>query len=258
MKKSKIFIVTTLFVIFLVGMSAYSKSSIDDTKNTKSEPNNTSDSRDNDTSFNDSTTDDNSNNNREEVSILNSGSEEENNIGADIKTDKESSTNSTNDLKGNEDTQEKSTPEEMDKKRGDVLDNIQKELNALPNKIEGSRKEFLERLDNIQRELDSLPDKKFSDTGTTNAMKNYYGISDEKYDIVLNRIYDLLKKELTPETMERLKTEQIKWIEQKEVEAEKEIQKYAGKTHEWVAYYISSYESTKERCYELVNEYITD
>lgn len=80
----------------------------------------------------------------------------------------------------------------------------------------------------------------------------------EKYDIVLNSIYDLLKKELTPETMERLKTEQIKWIEQKEAEAEKERQKYAVKTHEWVAYFISSYESTKERCYELVNEYITD
>ncbi|MED4056031.1 hypothetical protein P4654_18115 [Niallia taxi] len=32
--------------------------------------------------------------------------------------------------------------------------------------------------------------------------------------------------------------EQIKWIERKEAEAENERQKYAGKTHEWVAYYI--------------------
>ncbi|WP_328178795.1 lysozyme inhibitor LprI family protein [Niallia taxi] len=56
--------------------------------------------------------------------------------------------------------------------------------------------------------------------------------------LALNRIYDLLKQELTPETMESLKMEQIKWIERKEAEAENERQKYAGKTHEWVAYYI--------------------
>ena len=254
MKKSKVFILKTVLVIFLVGMSACSKSSIDDTNNnTKSEPNNVSESKDNanGTSFNDSTNDDN-NNNQEEVAITNSSSEEEDNMSTS-NTDKESSTASSSEVKEYEDI-----PAEMDEKRKKVLDNIQKELNALPTEIEGSREEFLKKLDNIQRELDSLPDKKYSDTGTTNAMKNYYGISYEKYDIVLNRIYDLLKKELTPETMERLKTEQIKWIEQKEAEAEKERQKYAGKTHEWVAYFISSYESTKNRCYELVNEYITD
>ncbi|MEK4670192.1 lysozyme inhibitor LprI family protein [Niallia sp. FSL R7-0271] len=251
MKKRKIFILTTLLVIFLLGMSACSKSSIDDTNNTKSKPNNT----DNET--NDSNTDDNSNNNPEEVSITNSGSKKEDNIGTNRNTDNKSSTSSS-DVKGSEDTQEKSIPAEMDEKRKEVLDNIQKELNALPTEIEGSRKEFLERLDNIQRELNSLPDKKYSDTGTTNAMKNYYGISYEKYDIALNKIYDLLKKELLPETMKNLKTEQNKWIEQKEAKAEKERKKYAGKTHEWVADFISSYESTKERCYELVNLYITD
>ncbi len=57
----------------------------------------------------------------------------------------------------------KENPEEWDEKRKEVFDNIQKELNAFPTEIEGSRKEFLERLDCIQRELDSLPDKKYSE-----------------------------------------------------------------------------------------------
>ncbi|MBU5342382.1 DUF1311 domain-containing protein [Caldibacillus hisashii] len=125
-------------------------------------------------------------------------------------------------------------------------------------KIEGRRTEFIEKLDSIQKELDTLPAKKDSDKGVTNAMKDYYGISYEKYDEALNEIYVLLKKELSPETMKDLKAEQINWIEQKEDKANEERQKYEGGTNENVAYYTSLYESTKDRCYELVNNYMTD
>ncbi|MFI8684781.1 lysozyme inhibitor LprI family protein [Rossellomorea sp. NPDC077527] len=124
-------------------------------------------------------------------------------------------------------------------------------------KIEG-KQTYIERLDNIQKELDAMPDKKDSDKGVTNAMKNYYGVSYEKYDDALNEIYALLKKELSPEVMAELKTEQLKWIEEKKEKAEKERLKYEGGTFEYVAWYISLYESTKDRCYELVEEYMTN
>jgi uncharacterized protein YecT (DUF1311 family) len=138
-------------------------------------------------------------------------------------------------------------------------DNLQGEnTTKAVTKIKGSKNAYLERLDNIQKELDALPEKKDSDKGVTNAMKNYYGISYEKYDEELNEIYALLKKELSPEVMSDLKTEQIKWIEQKEKKADDERLKYNGGTFEHVAMYISLYESTKERCYELVNTYMTD
>ena len=122
-------------------------------------------------------------------------------------------------------------------------------------KVEGKQK-YIEKLDNIQKELDAMPDKKDSDKGVTNAMKNYYGVSYEKYDDALNEIYALLKKELSPEVMAELKTEQLQWIEEKEEKAEKERLKYEGGTFENVAWYISLYESTKDRCYELVEEYM--
>ncbi|WML38134.1 lysozyme inhibitor LprI family protein [Neobacillus sp. OS1-2] len=125
-------------------------------------------------------------------------------------------------------------------------------------KIEGRRNEFIERLDNIQIELDAMPEKKDSDNGITNAMKNYYGVSFERYDKILNEIYALLQKELSPETTKDLKNEQMKWIEQKEDRANEERLKYKGGTFENVAYYISLYNSTKERSYELVNTYMTD
>ena len=136
-----------------------------------------------------------------------------------------------------------------------ITENIQEDNTS---KIEGRRNEFIERLDNIQKELDAMPEKKDSDKGVTNAMKNYYGISYETYDKILNEIYALLQKELSPETMKDLKNEQIKWIKQKEDMANEERLKYNGGTFENVAYYISLYKSTKERCYELVNTYMTD
>jgi uncharacterized protein YecT (DUF1311 family) len=130
-----------------------------------------------------------------------------------------------------------------------------KEQDPAVTKVEG-KQAYIEKLDNLQKELDAMPDKKASDKGVTNAMKNYYGVSYEKYDDALNEIYALLKKELSPDVMKELKAEQLKWIDEKEAKAEKERLKYEGGTFEYVAWYISLYESTKARCYELVEEYM--
>jgi uncharacterized protein YecT (DUF1311 family) len=125
-------------------------------------------------------------------------------------------------------------------------------------KIEVKRKEFLERLDNIQKELDALPEKKDSDAGITSAMRSYYGRSYDMYDKALNEIYSLLKKQLSAEVMKNLQAEQIEWIKQKETLANKEAAQYRGGTFEFVAYNVSLFQSTKERCYELVNKYMID
>jgi len=124
--------------------------------------------------------------------------------------------------------------------------------------LEGRRGEFLRRLDNIQVELDALPEKVDSDAGVTNAMKNYYGRSYDRYDKELNEIYAILKEHLSPDVMEGLRTEQVAWIKHKEAEARKEESQYKGGSFEFVAGYISLYESTKDRCYELVNTYMTE
>lgn len=140
-----------------------------------------------------------------------------------------------------------------------INDNTQESNPRNPvTKIEGRRKEFIEKLDNIQKELDSLPEKKDSDAGITNAMRSFYGISYDMYDKALNEIYALLKKQLSPETMQNLQSEQIKWIEKKEATATNEAEKYKGGSFEFVAYNSSLYGTTKNRCYELVNNYMTD
>ena len=100
-------------------------------------------------------------------------------------------------------------------------------------KVEGRRNEYIERLDNIQKKLDELPEKKNADEG-------------------------MLKEELSPEIMNDLEIKQLKWIEEKEGKAREEEAKFKGGTFEPVAGYIVLYEATKEKCYELVNQYMTD
>ncbi len=91
-----------------------------------------------------------------------------------------------------------------------INDNTQESNPRNPvTKIEGRRKEFIEKLDNIQKELDSLPEKKDSDAGITNAMRSFYGISYDMYDKALNEIYALLKEQLSSETMQNLQSEQL-------------------------------------------------
>lgn len=135
----------------------------------------------------------------------------------------------------------------VDKNNGEVVD-----------KIDGRREEFLGRLDCIQKQLDNLPIKKDSDEGITNAMRSYYGEAYEMYDEALNEIYSLLKEQLPQDTMKNLQDEEVKWIKQKEDSANKSVSDYKGGTFEFVAYNSSLYQSTKDRCYELVTNYMTD
>jgi len=230
MNKNKFFTEAILLVILLLGLSACSNSSNETpSSNNQTEPENIEETTDEP-----STNDDASEN---------------------IEEPNPSDQSESDDANNNNDSKQENNIEE---KRQESLATIQKVLDALPDKIAGNKQVFLERLDNLQKELDTLPDKEGSDSGATNAMKNYYGISYEKYDEALNAIYATLKKDLSQETMQDLQTKQLKWIEEKESKAEEERLKYDGGTFENVALYISLYESTKERCYVLVNENMTD
>lgn len=136
-----------------------------------------------------------------------------------------------------------------------VIKNIQ-ETNTT--KIEGRKEEFIGRLDSIQKQLDILPQKKDSDAGITSAMVSYYRESYDMYDKALIEIYSLLKEQLHEDSMKNLQTEQVKWMQQKENTANKAALEFKGGTLESVAYISSSYKSTKDRCYELVENYMTN
>lgn len=154
--------------------------------------------------------------------------------------------------------QNKQVTDSTDNNESPVSETVDKNNSKEVDKIDGRREEFLGRLDCIQKQLDNLPIKKDSDAGITSAMRGYYGIAYEMYDEALNEIYSILKEQLPEDTMKNLQTEETKWIKQKEDSANKSASDYKGGTFEFVAYGSSVYQSTKDRCYELVNNYMTD
>ncbi|WP_455539357.1 lysozyme inhibitor LprI family protein [Terrisporobacter sp.] len=53
-----------------------------------------------------------------------------------------------------------------------------------------------------------------------------------------------------------MKSEEVVWIKHRDKKAENDASEYAGGTMEGLVYVGSLADSTKERCYELVNTYM--
>lgn len=174
-------------------------------------------------------------------------------------TNKPDSTNNIKEDKNSETKTEKNQQVNNTNEATSKKDNVQENTTVnKTQKIKGRKQEFLNKLDSIQKELDNSPEKKEADTGVTLAMRSYAQKEYDMYDKELNDIYGLLKKELSPEVMKSLQAEEVEWIEQKEAKAKKEASQYEGGTLAPVVYISSLYESTKQRCYDLVNNYMTD
>ena len=84
-------------------------------------------------------------------------------------------------------------------------------------------------------------------------MKNIIFIS---IDPIINEIYGVLKQQLSTDDMSKLKKEQIKWISDRDDKAKKASLEYKDGTAEQLVYTSSLAQTTKERCYELVEKYM--
>lgn len=128
-----------------------------------------------------------------------------------------------------------------------------KNQDVIDNKT-GRKNYYLKKLDDIQAKIDK--DYNFKNTNTTYDMRNVSGSQYRMWDDELNEIYNELRKTLNSSQMEKLKEEEISWIAQKESDAKKSADQVKGGTLEPVNYSLSLADSTKKRCYELVNNYL--
>jgi uncharacterized protein YecT (DUF1311 family) len=147
----------------------------------------------------------------------------------------------------------KPTQETLEKENNNNKSIYSKNQDVIDNKT--SRKDYyLKKLNDIQAKIDK--DYNFDDANTTSEMRNASGAQYRMWDDELNEIYNELRKILPSAQMEKLKEEEIKWIAQKESDAKKSTDKVKGGTLEPVNYSLSLADSTKKRCYELVNNYL--
>ena len=119
---------------------------------------------------------------------------------------------------------------------------------------EKNKLKYRTKLDNIELGLKDLTEK--GNAGTTLDMRN---VQDERYkrwDAALNEIYNALKGQLSSSDMKKLQSEEILWISNRDAKAKKASLEMQGGTMEPVLYRGSLADTTKNRCYELVEKYM--
>ena len=117
---------------------------------------------------------------------------------------------------------------------------------------ESKKQEYRTKLDNIE-----LGFKDFDNTEkTTKDMRDHANERYKQWDAALNEIYGVLKSQLSASDMKNLQNEEIQWIKKRDSKAKEASSEMKGGTMEPVLYAGSSAQSTKERCYELVDKYM--
>ncbi|MDP4099437.1 DUF1311 domain-containing protein [Paenibacillus sp. P96] len=117
-----------------------------------------------------------------------------------------------------------------------------------------TKQEYLQKLDEVEESLADL--KALNEEGTTVSMNKAAEETYKRWDTALNEIYSELKQQLPDSEMAALKEEQLNWIQQRDETAAKEAAQYEGGTMEGLQYVATQAGVTKERCYELVEEYM--
>ncbi|MDG5789918.1 DUF1311 domain-containing protein [Evansella sp. AB-P1] len=77
-----------------------------------------------------------------------------------------------------------------------------------------------------------------------------------KWDEELNQIYAVLQEQLSREEMNQLREKQRNWISYRDQEAKELSLKYKGGSTESLEYVATQASLTRERCYELVANYM--
>lgn len=115
------------------------------------------------------------------------------------------------------------------------------------------RELYINKLNNIESGSTDLEEKYLR---TTAEMKEAEGKRYERWDKALNEIYTELKLQMSPSDMKQLTEKQIKWISYRDNEAKKYSLEFEGGTMESLTYVSSLGQITKDRCYELVENYM--
>lgn len=165
----------------------------------------------------------------------------------------DNSTDTQNKSKNQDNTIKPSNSENNNssQKSNDTSDN--KTSNADGNKV-NKKDYYTKKLNDIQSKTDKEYNDK--DQSTTYDMRTANSAKYKLWDAALNEIYNDLKNNLSANDMEKLKQEELKWISKKESDAKNSGDKAKGGTLEPVKYTLSAADSTKKRCYELVNNYM--
>lgn len=116
------------------------------------------------------------------------------------------------------------------------------------------KERYLAKLSDVENGLKEL-DPVF-ENGTQIELTEAQAEVFERWDAVLNEIYKELEKQLSPNDMNKLRAEQLKWLTHRDEKAAEAASKYEGGSMKNLEYASIQAQLTKERCYELVELYM--
>ncbi|ONK21354.1 hypothetical protein BLX87_22185 [Bacillus sp. VT-16-64] len=132
--------------------------------------------------------------------------------------------------------------------------NDKKEEDASTNQTESLKEEYLKKLNETKKEMDEL--RSNPEDGSTYALKNVEGARYDAWDGLLNEVYEVLQKQLSPEEMDQLRKEQREWIAYRDRSAKEASLTYKGGTMEQLEFVAVQADLTEDRCFVLVEDYM--
>ena len=163
---------------------------------------------------------------------------------------KENKKTNTTSKKENTNTSKLDNKKENNKNEDNKTDNnkpSEKEDSHTP----GLKSKYLKKLSLIQSQVDNI------DYGDTTYEMKYASSQVLKlWDDALNEIYGVLKSRLSSSEMNSLRQKQRAWISYRNKAADKEAAEYEGGTMEGLIRSEVLGSLTKERYYEIVNQYL--
>ena len=111
--------------------------------------------------------------------------------------------------------------------------------------------QYLSELSKIEEEIEKMPEGE-----TQIEMEEIANGTYKIWDDQLNKIWKELEAQLPKEKMDKLREEQRRWIKEKYRLASEEAEQYKNSSMESLVKISKQAEVTKERCYELVENYM--
>lgn len=116
------------------------------------------------------------------------------------------------------------------------------------------KEEYLKMLDAVEESIKEFDES--TENGSQSEMNQVQTEIFKKWDIALNEIYGELEKTLPQNEMNQLREKQREWIKYRDATAQEESNLYEGGTLQPLQYADTLTRITKERCYELVENYM--
>ncbi len=171
---------------------------------------------------------------------------------SNVNTDKEVQGNKDKEIateKGNETINEDNTSKENETTIKDETKEKDEDKTITLNK-----QEYLDKMNTLDEKLKvKLKDKL---AGTTIDMREAESEIYIAWDEMLNEVYSEIISTLSEEEKDKLILEEKNWIEERDKKADDAAKEVEGGTMEPLVRTSSLEVSTKERCYELVNNYM--